>query len=109
MKNENLVFVDNKVIGEVIDGIFVQRIYERHIFREYNAKGIDTNVHARLAGRCKAWRLEFKDTKQVLTIPFEKIAMVGKIVATGAGAQYLVKLTDFNEKRPAIQHGLPGL
>ena len=107
--NENLVFVDNKVIGEIRAGVFVQRTTERHIFRELNAKGMDVDVHGRLAGRCDAWRLEFKDTGQILTIPFAKIAQVGILRSTGAGAQYLVKLSEFNEDRPVIQHALPGL
>ncbi len=107
--NENLVFVDNKVIGEIHAGVFVQRTTERHVYRELNAKGMDVNVHGRLAGRCDTWRLEFKDTKQVLTIPFAKIAQVGILRSTGAGAQYLVKLSEFNEDRPVIQHALPGL
>jgi hypothetical protein len=107
--NEDLVFVDKKVIGRIHDGVFVQKTTERHIFRELNAKGMDVDVHGRLAGRCHTWRLEFKDTKQVLAIPFAKIAQVGTLTSTGAGAQYLVKLSEFNEDRPVIQHALPGL
>lgn len=105
--SEDLVFVEGKVIGEVRNGVFVQRTALRHIFRQQNAKGIDVNVYHRLAGRCKAWRLEFTDTKQILSIPFEKIAQVGTITSTGAvGAQYLVKMDDFNEDQAAIQSHL---
>lgn len=106
---EDLVFVEKKVIGQFLHGVFEQSCSHRHIFREQNAKGIDVNVHHRLAGRCHTWRLTFKDTKQVLSMPFEKILEVGKVIQTGAGPQYLVKLIDFNEERPAIQHQLPGL
>lgn len=108
-ENDDLVFVDKKVIGRIYDGVFVQKTTERHIFRELNAKGMDVDVHGRLAGRCHTWRLEFKDTKQVLTIPFAKIAQVGALVSTGAGAQYMVKLSDFNEDQVALQKTLPGL
>lgn len=101
-----LVFVDGKVIGQLADGFFVQKTEERHIFRQNNTKGIDVNVHHRLAGRCEAWRLVFKDTKQILTIPFAKIAQVGTITATGAGAQYLVHLDDFNEEQVVLQERL---
>lgn len=103
---EDLVFVEKKVIGTIRDGVFVQRVTHRHIFREQNAKGMDLNVHYRLAGRCHTWQLIFKDTKQVLSIPFEKIAQVGTVASTGAGMQYLVKLSDFNEDQVALQKKL---
>ena len=101
--SEDIVFIDNKVIGHVRDGIFVQKTSLRHVFRQTNSKGMDINVHGRLVGRCHRWRLEFTDTKQVLSIPFEKIAQVGVITSTGAGVQYLVHLADFNEDQVALQ------
>lgn len=101
-----LVFVDGKVIGRLEGGIFLQKTEERHIFRQNNTKGLDVNVWQRLNGRCTTWRLDFKDTKQVLSIPFEKISQVGKITSTGAGAQYLVHLDDFNEDQVVLQEKL---
>ncbi|MBA7623782.1 hypothetical protein ES703_31181 [subsurface metagenome] len=100
------VFVDKMVVGYIEDGAFCQRVTDKHIFRQYNAKGIDANLFRRLRGSCHTWRLIFKKTGQVLSIPLEKIEAVGWETDTGAGKQLLVKLTDFNEDRPVIQKAL---
>jgi len=107
MRNEREpVFVDKKVVGYIEDGVFVQRVTDKHIFRQYNAKGIDADLYRRLRGSCHTWRLIFKNTGQVLSIPFDKIGAVGWEANTGAGKQRLVKLTDFNEDRPVVQRSL---
>lgn len=102
------VFVDKKVVGQLEAGIFTQRCTVRHIFRQYNAKGMDEQVYTSLkaGGHCLKWTLIFRDTGQVLTIPFRKIAQVGFAVNTGSGRQMMVKLSDFNEEKPVIQHKL---
>ena len=98
-----LVFVNGKCIGEIIDGVFPQKIYDKHIFRELNAKGMDINLHAALRGKCHTWRLIHQQTHQVLSIPYDKIEVVGVKRDTGSGPQYYVSLGDFNEDKPAIQ------
>lgn len=100
------VFVDGVVVGYSEKGVFWQRITERHIFRQYNAKGIDANLFERLRRVCHTWRLVFRDTKQVLSVPFDKIEVVGIKTDTGAGRQILVKLEDFNEEQVAMQKRL---
>lgn len=62
-------FVNGKVVGQLENGVFFQRIFTKHIYRAMNAKGIDVNLHRVLRGKCRIWRLEFDDTKQVLEIP----------------------------------------
>ncbi len=106
MSDENLVFVDKQVIGRVEGGVFCQLITQRHIFRELNAKGIDASLFISLSRFCHSWQLTFRDTKQVLSIPFKKILLVGVKRGTGAGQQYLVKLEDFNNDIPVLQHRL---
>lgn len=100
------VFVDGNVVGYIEDGVFCQRVSDRHIFRELNAKGIDIGLYRQLRHRCHTWRLIFKDTHQVLSIPFERIGAVGVERDTGAGSQILVKLQDFDEDKPALQKRL---
>lgn len=104
------VFIDRHVVGVLQKTpkgiIFVQKVRYKHIFRQYNGKGIDINVHHQLKGRCDYWRIEFRDTKQVLEIPFGKIEQVGIKYDTGAGVQLIVKLEDFNEERPVLQERL---
>lgn len=100
---EELVFVNGKRIGKIIDGIFPQFISDRHIFRELNAKGMDINLHAALRGKCQVWQLHHEKTGQVLSILFDKIRQVGIKKDTGAGVQYMVPLAEFNEERPVVQ------
>jgi hypothetical protein len=107
MRNEREpVFVDKRVVGYIEDGVFVQRVTDKHIFRQHNAKGMDADLYRRLRGNCHSWRLIFKKTGQVLSIPFEKIEAVGWEQDTGAGRQRLVHLTDFNEDSPVVQRQL---
>ena len=100
------VFVNGRVIGKVIDGVFTQRITDRHIYKELNAKGMDINLHAALQGKCEIWRLIHKKTHQVLSIPYYKIEIVGIKRDTGSGPQYYVPLGEFNEDRPVVQKPL---
>jgi len=101
------VFVNGVVIGFLKDDVFTQHITQRHIFRKYNAKGMDLALYRALAARyCDTWRLQFKDTGQVLSIPFDDIARVGHDTDTGAGIQIMVKLSDFAEQRAPIQEHL---
>lgn len=105
--SKNPVFVDNRVVGSEEDGVFVQRITQKHIFIQENAKGIDVSLFQRLKNSCHTWRLVFKDTGQVLSIPFDKIEIVGnEREIPGAGRQIMVKLEDFNEDKPAVQKRL---
>lgn len=103
--DDQLVYAGGRPIGKFVDGVFIQKVTARHIFRELNAKGIDVEVHAMLKARgCWLWRLDFTDTLQVLSIPFEKIEIVGvKKQFNGAGVQFFVNLAEFTEKRPVIQ------
>jgi hypothetical protein len=104
--SHDLVFVDKKVIGRIERGFFTQRITNNHIFRIFNAKGIDVNVYERLKNECHSWRLIHKQTKQILSIPFSKIPIVAERRPTGSGIQYLVRLSDFNEDQPVLQAAL---
>lgn len=96
-------FVGNKVVGLLENRVFYQLITTRHIYRRYQAKGMDAILHRTLQGKCYLWRLKFEDTGQVLSILFDKIQKVGFEVTTkGAGKQIMVRLKDFEEdtKRP---------
>ncbi len=106
MGDRESVFADGHVVGYVEDGVFYQRVTERHIFRQLNAKGIDISLYRQLRHRCHTWRLTFKDTRQVLSISFERIGAVGMERDTGAGSQIFVKLQDFDEDKPALQKRL---
>lgn len=96
---KELIYVDGKPVGTLADSVFTQRCTERSIFKQYNAKGMDVSVYRRLQGYCHTWQLIFTDTRLTLSIPFLKIATVGEIRQTGAGRQYLVKLSDFTESQ----------
>lgn len=98
-------FVDGKVVGDLDKGVFFQRIYTKHIYRRFNAKGIDKRLHQALRGKCRLWRLEFEDTKQVIEIAYDRIALSGFEFNPGGGipAQIMVKLQYFDELKPVSQ------
>ena len=100
-----LYYAGNRVVGELRDGVFEQNIKSRHIYRAKNAKGMDLWVHRALRGYCELWRIIFKDTHQVLSIPYDKIELVGTAADPGGGigVQIFVKLEDFDEENPATQ------
>ena len=101
------VFLNGVVIGFYSNDFFTQHITWRHIFHRYNAKGMDLSLYRALKVRyCEFWRLHFKDTGQVLIIPFDDIEKLGFETDTGAGVQLLVKLEHFAESRPQIQSHL---
>lgn len=104
-RDDRLVYIGECPIGKLVDGVFRQPVTVKSIYRELNAKGMDIEVHASLKARgCWMWMLEFTDTLQVLTLPFDKVTMYGKKKQiSGAGIQYFVALSDFTEKRPAVQ------
>lgn len=100
-------FVNGKVVGTLENGVFYQLINRRHIYRRYGAKGMDKTLHRSLRGKCRAWRLEFEDTRQVLEIKFEHIEQFGfEADSGGAGKQIFVRLTDFEEIKPIMQRRL---
>ena len=101
-------FVDGKVVGQLDNGVFFQRIQTRHIYRRFNAKGIDKRLHQALKGKCREWRLEFEDTKQVISIPYDRIAISGFEHNPGGGIpiQIMVKLQYFDEIKPSSQRRL---
>ncbi len=98
-------FVDGHVVGQLENGVFFQRMQSRHIYRRYNAKGIDKHLYYSLKGKCQEWRLEFEDTKQVISIPYNRIGLSGFTHRVGGGVeiQILVPLQLFDEIRPACQ------
>lgn len=99
------LFVNGRVVGTLEGGVFEQRISSAHIYRRYQAKGIDQVLHRELRGRCQLWRLRFGDTGQVLSIPFARIEQVGFPIAPGGGAgrQIMVKVGLFDEERAGTQ------
>lgn len=101
-------FVKGQVVGMLENGIFEQVIYSAHIYRRYQAKGLDYQLHRALKGKCRLWRLRFGDTGQVLSIPFERIEQVGIPVqcGKGAGRQIMVKLEYFDEETEVMQRRL---
>ena len=107
MREDNMVYIDDVPIGVVRDGVFIQRVTLRHIYRKLNAKGIDVSVYYRLKQACHTWKLIFLDTRQELSMPLAKIPAVATRRKVGtAGEQFLVKLADFNKDRPEIQKPL---
>lgn len=98
-------FVDGKVVGQLDNGVFFQRIQPRHIYRRYNAKGIDKRLYDSLKGNCRVWRLEFEDTKRVIQIAYDRIELSGFSVHIGTGIpdQILVPLHLFDEVKPVAQ------
>jgi len=92
-------FVAGKVVGFLEEGIFTQRVGARHIFRRYNAKGMDPDLYKTLRmKRCHTWRLEL-DTGEVLTLPLNNVVRFGIEVNThGAGKQIMVPLRYFTQE-----------
>lgn len=103
---DDLVFVDNKVIGRIDKGVFVQRITPKSIYRALNAKGIDEDVLLWLEKTCHTWRLIWKYTKEIISIPMNRIREVSIKKDTGAYVQHLVKLHLFNQDQPPLQKNL---
>lgn len=96
-------FVNGKVVGQLENGVFFQRVQRRHIYRVLNAKGMDINLHRQLRGKCRLWRIEFDD-HQVLEIDYKRIEMSGILrPVKGAGMQWMVRLDYFDELKPATQ------
>lgn len=106
--NSHLVFVDQKVIGEIKDGWFVQKTTSRHIFRQYNSKGIEYDVFNRLLHEnVEGWKLIFTDTGQILSIALDFIPYHGILNPPhSAGYQYHVKLQFFDVDQPVLQKQL---
>ncbi len=97
-------FVNGRVVGQLDNGVFFQRIQSRHIYRATNSKGMDVGLYQQLRGKCRTWRLEFEDTKRVIEIAYERIEISGKLrPVTGAGVQWMVRLDYFDEIVPATQ------
>lgn len=97
-------FVDGKVVGQLDNGVFYQRITQHHIYRVLNAKGMDFYLHRSLRGKCHKWLLEFEDTGQRIEILFALIEQVGiKRQLNGVGIQYMVPLKEFDVVRPVMQ------
>jgi hypothetical protein len=98
-------FVDGQVVGTLENGVFEQVIYSAHIYRRFQAKGMDVHLHQALQGKCRLWRLRFGDTGQVISIPFERIEQAGFIFSPGKGSgrQIMVKLKLFDEETPVMQ------
>jgi len=103
--NRRLVYADNRVIGEILDGRFIQRINRRHLLRSLNSKGIEIDVYDRLLHETvHSWRLEFTDTKEILEMPFGMIPRVAILnPPCSAGNQYHVKLQFFRQKQGMLQ------
>ena len=101
-------FIDGKVVGQLENGVFTQTIYTRHIYRRFNAKGMDVRLHHALKGKCYKWRLIFGDTKQVLSIPYDRIELSGKRDNPKGGIvdQIFVPLELFDEDRVESQKRL---
>ena len=98
------MFVGNRVVGALEDGVFEQVITYRHVYRRELAKGMDINLHRALKGQCRIWKLIFRDTGEVLTIPFERIELSGyKVKAGGVGEQWMVKLEYFDRIKVGAQ------
>lgn len=108
MTRELIRLKDGPPVGELADGVFVQRVQGRHIYNAAAGKGMDKFVHFQLKVKhCRTWRLDFKDTKQVLEIPFAKVESYPlKKIRNLAGEQYLVPFEDFQEVRAVIQPNL---
>ena len=98
-------FVDGKVVGQLEGDVFFQRIYSKHIYRRFNAKGIDLGLFKQLRGKCRLWRIHFEDTGQEISIPYDRIALSGFEHDPGGGVprQIMVKLRYFDEEKPACQ------
>lgn len=101
-----LIYVDDRVIGTLEAGVFTQTVTERHIYQRWNAKGMDLAVLRNLEGRARLWRLHFKKTGQVLSIPFSRIRTAGFVADAGGGKQMFVKLSEFTEEKPVSQLSL---
>ena len=100
-------FVNKRVVGFLDNRILRQNITARHIFRQYQGKGMDISLYRALKSKnCKVWQLRFQDTKQILSISFADIEKVGFEINTGSGKQIIVKLKDFREEEAAKQRYL---
>ena len=101
-------FVNSKVVGTLENGVFEQVIYSAHIYRRFQAKGLDIHLHRALQGKCRLWRLRFGDTGRILSIPFERIEQSGFLFSPGkcSGRQIMVKLELFDEEKPVMQRRL---
>ena len=96
-------FVNGRVVGSLENGVFYQRVQRRHIYRVLNAKGIDVGLYRQLRGKCRKWRIEFED-HQTLEIDYSRIAISGvKKKIPGAGEQWMVRLSLFDELKQATQ------
>ena len=96
-------FVNGKVVGQLENGVFFQRVQRRHILRVWNAKGIDFYLHKLLRGKCRLWRLEFED-HETLEIAYNRIELSGTLrTLKKVGRQWVVPLQYFDELRPATQ------
>jgi len=103
--NQRLVFVENSVVREILDGRFIQRISRRHLFRALNSKGIEVDVYERLLHETvHSWRLEFTDTQEIVEMPLGRIPQVAILnPPNSAGNQYHVKMQFFRQKRGMLQ------
>jgi hypothetical protein len=108
--DDRLVFVDNRVIGEIRSGWFEQKTTRRHLLRALNSKGIEYDVYQRLLHEeVEGWRLRFTDTAQILSIPLARIPQCGILNPRhSAGYQYHIKLQFFDVEQKELQRTLFG-
>jgi hypothetical protein len=110
VSGDNKVFAGEKVIGYIEDGVFIQRITDKHILRLKNSKGLDVAVYRHLKSRCHTWMVMHRFTQEIWTMPFAHIEEVGELfdMHKGYGPQYQVSLEHFNVAQPALQKRLFG-
>jgi hypothetical protein len=101
------VYAGGNIIGRLtIDRVFVQRISSRGIFMQDGGKGIDVVTYNWLLRQgATTWRLEFTDSKEVLTRSLAGIPAIAKRRELGrkAGTQYIVPLAEFETPGKARQ------
>ncbi len=104
---EMLIFADNGwQVGKLgKDGIYRQHVKGTGVSTTYNSRAMDVSIYRLLKTLdCRKWQLEFAD-KRILSIPFEKMAMVGEnhTLSKAIGPQVHIHLGDFDEEQAALQ------
>jgi hypothetical protein len=91
--------VTNKIVGEIIDGIFVKKVVkQKHLFRIFGGYGIDKSILQDLQNLgIKQVKIIEKDTQNILITDIETFLKKGTFLPDkGFGEQYVLNLAYFN-------------
>lgn len=91
---------DGKVIGNILNGVFIKNIsFRRHLFRATNAVGIDKKTFENVIRKdCKSIRVRNIDDNSYYNVTVAKFSAFGVVQDYGHEVQVFLPLKSWNEE-----------